>query len=162
MCATGSARLALSRRLAFRRFLFVGHLDLLLLLQRNLDDADLGESHHGVPLLPAAAVQGRSLLPLCTGAADPGRHREYVYCEYYNAWTHRRSYGTMMRTGDKKIAVYHGIDEGELYDLAKDPDELENLWRSASHAAMRERMLKQAMDASVFTMDPMPPRLGPF
>ena len=104
-------------------------------------------------------VQGRSLLPLI----DRGEpHRDHVYCEYYNAWTHPRSYGTMMRTREHKIVVYHGVDDGELYDLAADPGEHENLWRSAAHAALRERLLKQAFDASVFTMDPLPPRLGPF
>jgi choline-sulfatase len=109
-----------------------------------------------------AAMQGRSLLPHLGGDADPARHRDYVYCEYYNAWTHKRSYGTMMRTSDKKIAVYHGVDEAELYDLAADPNEFENLWRSPDHTALRQQLLKEAFDASVFTMDPMPPRLGPF
>jgi len=108
------------------------------------------------------AIQGRSLLPILHGQADPSKHRDYVYCEYYNAWTHKRSYGTMMRTPDKKIVVYHGIDDGELYDLSGDPAEIENLWRSQPHAELRERLLKDAFDASVFTMDPMPPRLGPF
>ncbi|MCA9269770.1 MAG: sulfatase-like hydrolase/transferase [Planctomycetales bacterium] len=108
------------------------------------------------------AMQGRSLLGIGSGAADPGRHRDYVYCEYYNAWTHHRSYGTMMRTRDKKIAVYHGVNEGELYDLAVDPDEFDNLWESPAAAGLRHDLLKQAFDASVFTMDPMPPRRGAF
>ena len=108
------------------------------------------------------AVQGRSLLPVCVGSADAQHQRDYVYCEYYNAWTHPRSYGTMMRTTDHKIVVYHGIDDGELYDLQDDPGEFTNLWRSPSHAELRERLLKQAFDASVFTMDPLPPREGPF
>ena len=30
------------------------------------------------------------------------------------------------------------------------------------HTALREQLLKQAFDASVFTMDPMPPRRGAF
>ena len=107
-------------------------------------------------------MQGRSLLPILRGDADPSVHRDYIYCEYYNAWTHYRSYGTCMRTDDQKIVVYHGIDEGELYDLRKDPGEYQNLWRSDAHAGMRERLLKQAFDASVFTMDPLPPRRGAF
>jgi arylsulfatase A-like enzyme len=108
------------------------------------------------------AIQGRSLLPHCTGRADPSHHRDHVYCEYYNAWTHHRSYGTMLRTPTEKICVYHGVDEGELYDLAADPDEFDNLWSQADHAEMRHRLLKLGFDASVFTMDPLPPRLGPF
>ncbi len=122
-----------------------------------------------VPTLFAAAdievspaIQGQSLMPLARGEADPAKHRDHIYCEYYNAWTHARSYGTMMRTIDKKIAVYHGIDEGEFYDLAADPDEFDNLYFSADHAPLREQLLKQAFDASVFTMDPMPPRRGAF
>lgn len=109
-----------------------------------------------------ARVQGQSLFPICVGDARPDHHRDHVYCEYYNAWTHHRSYGTMMRTADKKIAVYHGVDEAELYDLASDPDEFHNLWRGGDHAGLRERLLKQAFDASIFAMDPLPERLGPF
>ncbi|MFP6668571.1 MAG: sulfatase-like hydrolase/transferase [Pirellulales bacterium] len=108
------------------------------------------------------SVQGRSLTPLLRGEGDPSRHRDSVYCEYYNAWTHERSYGTMMRTADKKIAVYHGIDEGEFYDLNNDPNEFENLYFNDDHAAARERLLKQAFDASVFVMDPLPLRRGAF
>ena len=109
-----------------------------------------------------AAMQGRSLLPILTGEADPSSHRDAVYSEYYNAWTHKHSYGTMLRTRHEKIVVYHGIDQGELYDLDEDPDEFDNLWDRPDRAAMKMRLLKQAFDASVHTMDPMPPRLGAF
>ena len=109
-----------------------------------------------------AAMQGRSLLPILTGEADPSFHRDAVYSEYYNAWTHRHSYGTMLRTRHEKIVVYHGVDQGELYDLDEDPDEFDNLWDRPDRAAMKMRLLKQAFDASVLTMDPMPPRLGAF
>ena len=107
-------------------------------------------------------VQGRSLWPILGGEADPAQHRDHVYCEYYNAWTHRHAYGTMLRTDDAKIAVYHGTGEGELYDLRSDPDEFENLWDVEEHRDFRERMIQRCFDASVFTMDPLPPRLGPF
>lgn len=139
------------------------------LMQRNLRVTGLVELVDLVPTLFDAAdlevpefIQGRTLLPICRGDADPARHRDYVYSEYYNAWTHRHSYGTMFRTADKKIIVYHGVDQGELYDLDQDPNEFENLWSSAAHAELKDHLLKQAFDASVFTMDPMPPRLGAF
>jgi uncharacterized sulfatase len=60
------------------------------------------------------------------------------------------------------MIVYHGTDQGELYDLVKDPDEFENLWKSHSHQELKTRLLKETFDASVFTMDPSPPREGPF
>jgi arylsulfatase len=130
-----------------------GLVELVDLVPTLLDSA-------GIAIEPA--IQGRSLAPILRGEAEPDHHRDYVYCEYYNAWTHKRSYGTMMRTADKKIVVYHGIDDGEFYDLDNDPGEIENLWRSREHAEVREKLLKDAFDASVFTMDPMPPRRGPF
>ena len=119
-------------------------------------------------LLEAAGVevpqrmQGRSLLPLATGEADPSRHRDAVYSEYYNAWTHKHSYGTVWRSKHEKIVVYHGIEQGEMYDLDEDPDEFNNLWDDPAKTPMKLRLLKQAFDASVFTMDPAPERLGAF
>ena len=107
-------------------------------------------------------IQGRTLLPILLGRAPAGQHRDYVFSEYYNAWTHKHSYGSMLRTREEKVVVYHGTDQGELYDLKSDPDEFENLWSDASHVERKMRMMKACFDASVFTMDPAPPRLGPF
>jgi len=137
--------------------------------QQNLQADALIELVDLAPTLLAAAgepvpasMQGQSLLPILSGEHDPTEHRDYVYCEYYNAWTHHRSYGTMMRTRDQKIVVYHGVEDGELYDLAHDPDEFNNLYNQPDHAELRHQLLKRAFDASVFTMDPLPERLGPF
>jgi arylsulfatase A-like enzyme len=107
-------------------------------------------------------MQGRSLLEIAAGRADPSAHRDAVYSEYYNAWTHRPSYATVLRSKHEKIVVYHGVDEGELYDLDEDPDEFNNLWHVPARTPMKMRLMKRAFDASVFTMDPTPPRLGPF
>ncbi|NOZ22634.1 MAG: sulfatase-like hydrolase/transferase, partial [Planctomycetes bacterium] len=83
---------------------------------------------------PMNRMQGKSLLPLLTGEADPHEHKEAVYCEYYNAMIgHDRSaWGTMYRDRTHKICVGHGParGEGELYDLEADPGEFENLWDS--------------------------------
>ena len=107
-------------------------------------------------------IQGRSLLPILLGQADASQHRDHVFSEYYNAWTHKHSYGSMLRTRDEKVIVYHGTDQGELYDLKNDPDEFENLWNAPEHGERKLRLMKACFDASVFTMDPSPPRLGPF
>ncbi len=114
----------------------------------------------GIPIEPQ--IQGKSLFSICTGEADPSHHRDAVYCEYTNSWTHHRSYGTMYRTRTHKLVVYHGIPEGELYDLETDPDEFRNLWDDPASLEVKLELMKQSFDASVLTMDPMPPRLGPF
>jgi arylsulfatase A-like enzyme len=109
-----------------------------------------------------SGFQGRSLYPICTGAADPSIHRDAVYSEYYNAWTHHRSYGTMLRTATQKIVVYHATGQGELYDLENDPDEFENLWDTPKAAPLKLELMQRCFDASVLSMDPLPERLGPF
>lgn len=113
----------------------------------------------GLPVEPQ--IQGRSLRALLQGTS-PDHHRDFVLSEYYNAWTHPQAYGTMLRTAEEKIVVYHGSEPGELYDLQSDPDEFDNLWSSPGHQDLRLRLLKQAFDASVFTLDPLPARRGPF
>jgi arylsulfatase len=108
------------------------------------------------------AMQGRSLNAMCRGESDPIRFRDQVFCEYYNAWTHSDAYATMLRTEQYKIVVYHGTDQGELYDLVADPDEFANLWASDEHKDLKLKLMTRCFDASVFTMDPTPPRLGPY
>lgn len=107
-------------------------------------------------------MQGRSLLRQLTGQCDGQSHREFVYCEYYNSWTHSDAYATMVRTDEAKIVVYHGTEQGELYDLEADPDEFINLWDDDSYWDLQLDMMKLCFDASVLSMDPHPPRLGPF
>lgn len=114
----------------------------------------------GIPLEPG--FQGKSLKQICTSGFDPNYHRAFVYSEYYNAWTHHRSYGTMIRTTDHKIVVYHATGQGELYDLTKDPDEFDNLWDSPEHSKLKLELMQKCFDASVLSMDPLPQRLGPF
>ena len=112
---------------------------------------------------PADRLQGQSLLPALTDSLDRSNpEREFVFCEYYNSWTHPDAYATMLRSKDEKIVVYHGSDQGELYDLKSDPDEFHNLWSDSSQTERKLRLLNRCFDASVFTMDPGPPRLGPF
>ncbi len=70
-------------------------------------------------------MQGRSLAPILTGGADPSVHKDHIYCEYYHAMkgVHDR-YISIYFDGRHKIAVHHGEDMGELYDLKEDPTSL--------------------------------------
>lgn len=109
-----------------------------------------------------AHVQGRSLLPILTGQADPGAHRDFVRCEYYNALDlPDHSYATMLRDGRYKLVVYHGHGLGELYDLELDPDEFTNLWDDPEHREVKAALVLKSFDAAMLAMDPGPPRIGP-
>ena len=107
-------------------------------------------------------MQGKSLLPMLKGEDEAEFVHEQVFAEYYNSWTHGDAYGTMLRTNQEKIVVYHGTDQGEFYDLEKDPDEFFNLWDHPDAQGRKNEMLLRCFDASVFSMDPHPPRRGPF
>ena len=107
-------------------------------------------------------MQGRSILPLLQGAEEAKGCRQQVFSEYYNAWTHSDAYGTMLRTEEEKLVVYHGTQQGEYYNLREDPEEFFNLWDDPDSQVRKNEMLFRCFDASVFTMDPHPPRLGPF
>lgn len=107
-------------------------------------------------------VQGRSLLPILTGEADPARHRDFVRCEYYDALDQPDgTFGTMYRDERYKLVVYHGHGLGELYDLQADPREHVDLWDDAEHQPIKARLLQASFDASMLAMDRGPERIGP-
>jgi arylsulfatase len=107
---------------------------------------------------------GRSLVPMLRGEIPPERHRNHVRSEYYHTLSRKApgrdefngSYGTMIRDDRYKLVAYHGHPVGELFDLAADPWEHENLWGDPAHAEVRFRLLKQSFDDTAFAVD-----LGP-
>lgn len=111
---------------------------------------------------PPARLQGKSLIHQLTGEADPEAHRDFVFSEYYNSWTHGNAYGTMLRTASEKLVVYHGTGQGEYYNLESDPDEFDNRFSDPESANRVAELTRQCFDASVFSMDPGPIREGPF
>ena len=120
----------------------------------------------GLPIPPR--MQGKSLLPLLGKECHTQEFRAGVYSEYYNANPAETSplrqptYATMWRTKTHKIIVYHGQELGELYDLELDPEEFVNLWDEPASSQIKQTLMKQCFDASVFTMDPLPERSAGF
>mgnify|MGYP001252409785 FL=1 len=66
----------------------------------------------------------------------------------------------MIRTRHHKLALYHGHELGELFDLRKDPHEHKNLWEDPAHADLRFQLMKTAFDAAAFATDLGPKRVG--
>lgn len=106
------------------------------------------------------AMQGRSLVPILTGAADPHRHKAHVICEYHDAIGGQpdHTHGSMVFDGRYKTAVYHGHAIGELYDLVEDPGEFRNLWDEPSARDLKLDRLKYHLDAMMGTVSAGPPR----
>jgi len=122
----------------------------------------------GIELAPC---HGRSLLPILAGRVGPERHRAVVRCEYYDALDMDAPHGAkdrvpsfagMIRDERYKLAVYHGLEYGQLYDLAEDPDEHVNLWDARCARSIKVDMMKRAFDAAVLATDPGPPLIGYF
>jgi len=105
-------------------------------------------------------MQGKSLAPILTGKAPPGRHREYVRSVYYRVLTGIPSYATMIRNQRYKLVKYHGTGLGELFDLAADPGEFDNLWDDPAHARVRLELLEQNFDELAFAVDVGPKQIG--
>ena len=104
-----------------------------------------------------------SLWRRLTGNADPDRHRDDVYCEYYNAMGCHRdpaAHLTMVRTEGHKLVCAHGLDTGELYDLEEDPGETHNRWDDPEHGPVKTRMLRRLCDHMAWTVDPLPLRVA--
>ena len=106
-------------------------------------------------------MQGKSLWPLLTGKIDPNYHKPHVVCEYNDAMgegtmdtvnhTYEASHGTMYFDGQYKMAIYHGHDLGELYDLHTDPGEFYNLWDGPEYKDLKLKLLRQHIDAIAVT-----------
>ena len=108
-------------------------------------------------------MQGRSLLPILTGTAPPDHHRDFVRCEYYDALDEpHRSLATMYRDQRWKLNVYLDAELGELYDLAQDPYEFDNLWDSPAHHAIKTELLLKSYAGTIRAMDYGPARVSPY
>ena len=72
------------------------------------------------------------------------------------------TFGTMFRTRNHKLCMYHDKQIGELYDLAADPWEFDNLWDSREHESVKNALIREAFDAHVvLTTDMGSRRIAP-
>ena len=87
-----------------------------------------------------ADMQGQSLVPLIKGEAPPDWRTSYYYRYYHDPGDHntRAHYG--VRTTTHKLIYFWKKDQWEFYDLAKDPDELHNLYNDPAQKEMVARL----------------------
>ena len=112
-------------------------------------------------------MQGQSLLPILRGQADPDRGRDFVRSEYFDALDPQftggtGTFGTMYRTPQYKLCLYHNKNLGELYDLQNDPWEFDDLWDRPEHQSTKHQLIREAFDAHVvLTTDMGSRRIAP-
>jgi arylsulfatase A-like enzyme len=108
------------------------------------------QAHHG--------MQGVSLVPLL---ANPGAVvRDHVLVEE-EQMADMLGVGRPLRmrtlvTEDSRLTLYDGSDEGELFDLERDPRELENLWSRLDARARRTEMMERLARLLMEYSDPSP------
>jgi len=85
-------------------------------------------------------MQGESIVPLLKGK-KPKDWRESLYYHYYEfpgAHSVRRHYG--VRTETHKLIHFYNLDGWELYDLEKDPNELNSVYGKPEYAALTKEL----------------------
>jgi arylsulfatase A-like enzyme len=98
-------------------------------LVQNLDFGETFLEAAGVEI--PRDMQGRSLVPLLKGET-PSDWRESIYYQYYEypaSHAVQKHYG--IRTAKHKLMHFYKINEWELYDLERDPDELQNIYEDS-------------------------------
>jgi arylsulfatase len=136
---------------------------------RGLRSEALVEAVDVAPTLLEAAglpvpesMQGRSLLSILEGRADPHRHKAQVVSEFNDSIGGPKhtdhTHGSMVFDGRWKSVVYHGHRIGELYDLHDDPGEFDNLWDVPAARDLKAERLKAHLDAMMATVSAGPPR----
>ncbi len=100
---------------------------------------------------PAVGMEGQVLPPL----ADDGRESAFIQYEHQKVnpgiGPQPRVYS--IRHGDWRLSLIHGVEVGELYNLADDPGEFQNRWTDAQASTikgeMRGRLARAHLDAVV-------------
>ena len=95
-------------------------------------------------------MQGESLMPLLKGNTSQW-DREAVYYHYYEypaSHMVKRHYGIV--TKEYKLAhFYYDIDEWELYDRKKDPQEMTNVYNDPAYASIVTKLHKELKELRI-------------
>ncbi len=112
-------------------------------LAQNLDFAPTFLEIAGVE--PPRAMQGASLLPIMQGE-QPASWRESIYYHYYEQGQHAVQPHYGVRTTSHKLIHYYLIDEWEMFDLARDPEELRSVHENPEYAEVRRELEAELAD----------------
>ena len=95
-------------------------------------------------------MQGESLIPLLKGDTA-GWNRESVYYHYYEypaVHMVKRHYGIVTKEY-KLVHFYYDIDEWELYNRKKDPQEMKNVYNDNAYASVITKLQKELKELRI-------------
>ena len=117
----------------------------------NVDFPSLMLDFAGIPR--PSSMQGRSFKAICETGREPADWKKAAYYRYWMHMAHHDNPGEMaIRTKTHKLIYFYGADyEGknqtppgwELYDLSRDPSELNNVYDDPAYAEVREELKEQ-------------------
>ncbi|PQO25085.1 arylsulfatase [Blastopirellula marina] len=114
----------------------------------------------GLPLQPKLHADGQSLRSLLEGEKSPEARTFYWHYPHYHGstWTP----GASIRDGDWKLIEFYEYDEVELYNLASDPGEQDDLSKSQPEktAELREKLKVWQKDLNAKMPQPNPKYRG--
>lgn len=120
-------------------------------LVQNLDFAETFLDAAGIEAPPD--MQGESMLPLLKGEDVEWRDALYYhYYEYPAVHMVKKHYG-IKTDRYKLIHFYYDIDEWELYDLEKDPNEMNNVYDDPAYSEIREELTKRLKELREYYKD---------
>lgn len=113
-------------------------------LVQNLDFAPTLLDYAGVQA--PSEMQGESFRNLVNGTSDQWRDAiYYTYYEYPSVHMVKRHYG-ISTDRYKLMHFYYDIDEWEMYDLEKDPDEMNNIYNDPEYENIKNEMHEKLQD----------------
>jgi len=113
--------------------------------------------------IPAPApLDGLCFAPLLEGGR-PERRREHVFIESYAGAPEDRTpapltWARTIRSDRYRVTFYPESGEGELYDLAEDPDEFRNRWSDPACREIRAEHRRMLCDRLILQDFPLPPQ----
>jgi len=75
---------------------------------------------------------------------------------------HGGAYATHLRTEQYALTAAHNLETGELYDLMRDPGEVENRWDAPAYLEIKAELLARLCARMAETIDPLPAVEGAF
>ncbi|MCH8243793.1 MAG: DUF4976 domain-containing protein, partial [Planctomycetes bacterium] len=125
-------------------------------LVSNVDFAETFLDIAGLSNRIPADMQGRSFMPILQGQKPDDWRRSFYYHYYEFPGAHSVAKHFGVRTETHKLIHYYRLGEWELFDLAKDPDELKSVYDDPAYAAVRDSLKKELVRLQKEVDEPNP------